>query len=38
MKKVLYTILSILSIIYIGFLIVDIIRGDATPVGKEPDT
>lgn len=30
MKRALYTILSILSIIYIGFLIVDIIRGDAT--------
>jgi len=30
MKKALYTILSILSILYIGVLIVDVLRGDAT--------
>ena len=35
MKKIIYTILSILSIIYIGFLIVNVVRGDATYGGFE---
>lgn len=35
MKKVIYTILSILSIVYIGFLIVNICRGSHTFGGFE---
>ena len=35
MKKILYTVLSILSIIYIGFLIVNVCRGSNTFGGFE---